>query len=230
MLSFYADTQKIVVRAADHADHTIDPSTAAVTLAAIHLFPRITDIDRMTVHRLPSTTPGHRRDRAFGRESHDMCCSLWKEPSRCPPHAFRRGSGNTRVIQMSDVVRIVLPGNAHLGEKILAVDPFEALNRRVNLNFHRAGDIRVPLGVLIPNKNPDTVHRALLCFVRFFQRFYRRRLDGRNLRIDPPEHHRFVHRFIRRMINMRRPVMAIDAVHAPLLASCQLPFGQRRVG
>ena len=80
------------------------------------------------------------------RENHMTCITVSRKNLAVVAHVLSVVASETAGrVKMPDIVGVVFPRYVHFRKKIPAVYSFDALNRRVNIDLHRAGSIRIPL-------------------------------------------------------------------------------------
>ena len=133
----------------------------------------------------------------------------------------------TREIKMADVVRMRLPIGFHFREEIGLKDTLHFRDGAVNRLIASAR--KRPDSCCDRNHSGRSRSRSPppASFVRLAQDFHRLPFQIRQRRIEPSGDKRLIDRDVRRQIDMGRPVMTIDAIHASLIAIGDLIGSQR---
>ena len=106
---------------------------------------------------------------------------------------------------VADVVGVGAPTDFHFREKVLAVDLFHLLDRRL--------DFRRIFRIFLAQSGLNRRQGLFLGLVFAVQQVHRMAFDVFERRVNQPRRHRLVHRALRRMILVAGPVMAVDAIH-----------------
>lgn len=160
-----------------------------MTIAAIHLFPGVTDVDRMVIVN------------AAKRQAQLVLLELLREDRvahvTVPGQDFPivgdmftvMTSKAARIVQMTNVIRELLPTHDHLREVIAAVDLLNLGDRLFDLCFLLDGNLRMIRRVEILDYATDAIECRLLRAILSFQRLDGDTLHTRETGINPAQGH-----------------------------------------
>jgi len=109
-------------------------------------------------------------------------------------------------LEVTVVLRVPAPVGAHLWEEIALVERSYSVDGACR-------QFLAGFGVEVPQLQVDGIARAGVRGVAPRQRLHRGTFDPRVLRVEPSRGQRHVHRLERRLVVVRRAVVAIDAIH-----------------
>ncbi len=116
-------------------------------------------------------------------------------------------------VHVPEVVRVAAPRDLHRREDVPVVDRHESLPRPYDVIMTRAVNRRLALFVELVEPGHNRGVGLLLGRRGTFEQLRSLFLDERQRRGDFPGGHGLVHRFVRHGKRVRRPVVAIHAVH-----------------
>ena len=125
-------------------------------------------------------------------------------------------------VHVPEIVGIRAPSHIHRGEHVPQIHGLHLIDRRLHQPVLQAVHVGIRRLIEAVQARRDLPYRGVA--VRIFRIEQRGRLflDKRQFRTDAPLRHRVVQSPLRQLECVRGPVVAVDAIHSPVFARCQL--------